>query len=1224
MAVINLVATSIIKNSKTIPLVWTVDRGACEPFFDYDEEGNPTNFGIDDEPPDPNVDDILKMDMSRLLYNVSPSQFAETAIQIPSAGIVAPFSFKGREYLRRIYDTPSKKVLLLAGRQVEKCVEISSICRLYNGAPKLAGDITVGDQVVSMSKDGITMTVGTVSWVSKRHFKECVKITTRQGHETTLALTHPLRTWNSWTLTKDLKVGDKIAAVRHCGIFSEEYSPSKEQIRLATYCISNINPIPPYIFQLSKENTALFLNNLWHIYGHIKKVNKSQYSAEYRFFSKSVIKDIQALLWKFGIPSKIKNRNDLWVLRIKTGECLRIFLDEIKDLKKYENATSPLKKINAQLYTDLYWDRVKKIESMGEQECVDFTVEGTENFVGDGLISHNSTSIGNRMLCYSALINNFRSLYVSPSAEQTKAFSTDRVKDVIENSPLLKAYMTTRIDQAVFFKKFINFSQIRLRYAYLNADRCRGLPADCITIDELQDILIDNIPIIEQSAFHSIHKLFIYSGTPKSEDNTIEHYWQEFSTQNEWVIPCERHGTPKDSSSWHWNILGEHNIGKVGTVCDKCHEPISASHPMAQWASMNPSTAENKDKVTFEGYHIPQLMVSWVDWNEILEAQVHYPRAQFMNEKLGRSYDSGVRPITRAQLQACCKPHIQMGDIENFKQIAQGRQIYCGLDWGCHDKETRILTDRGFVYFEDLISSDKVAQWDPNTHSMTFVTPLATTIKSYTGDLLHFTSQQDDLMVTPDHKMRVLEKTGSWVTELAYQTMLHLDDIDFNNAIEWEGEDKKFINITPNKAVLIEDWLEFLGYFLSFGSLLLPNIGPYITSDFKIRYILLEPKNIPKQSLTYIHSCLSRLGLSYTYHSEFINKIPRFTILITESTPKKYDEWDWLYRFVGTKKTKQIPRKFLNFSRRLLTILFNAITILREDDLEGQFLSTTKKLNLDFIELCIKVGVLCEGCVYYPANNQEPEYWSNSWNRVSSNHVNRTAKYIAYDGPVFCCTVPSGYIVTERNGRVAYQGNSGENTYTVISFGGYLGTGNFTIFWVHRFTGPDLEPDRQLDLISQMISQLQVQIVGVDYGGGFYQNNTLIKRFGPHKIIKYQYNPRQRKKIYWEPNLLRYMCHRSEIMNDIFTALKRKLVDLPNWEEFQSPYGQDILNIFTEYNNRLRMEEYKHSPGKTDDSFHSLVYLLLASMIQHPRPDIIRPTQDSGVPPHHEQLSTSL
>ena len=38
------------------------------------------------------------------------------------------------------------------------------------------------------------------------------------------------------------------------------------------------------------------------------------------------------------------------------------------------------------------------------------------------------------------------------------------------------------------------------------------------------------------------------------------------------------------------------------------------------------------------------------------------------------------------------------------------------------------------------------------------------------------------------------------------------------------------------------------------------------------------------------------------------------------------------------------------------------------------------------------------------------------------------------------------------------------------------------------------------------------------------------------------------------------------------------------------------------------MTEYRKSPNTTDDTFHSLVFCLLASMVDNPRPDIIVPS----------------
>jgi hypothetical protein len=53
-----------------------------------------------------------------------------------------------------------------------------------------------------------------------------------------------------------------------------------------------------------------------------------------------------------------------------------------------------------------------------------------------------------------------------------------------------------------------------------------------------------------------------------------------------------------------------------------------------------------------------------------------------------------------------------------------------------------------------------------------------------------------------------------------------------------------------------------------------------------------------------------------------------------------------------------------------------------------------------------------------------------------------------------------------------------------------------------------------------------------------------------------------------------------------------------------------MLNIFAEYNETLRMLQYSHRPDRPDDTFHSILYCFLASMIVVPRPDIIAPNRE--------------
>jgi hypothetical protein len=305
-----------------------------------------------------------------------------------------------------------------------------------------------------------------------------------------------------------------------------------------------------------------------------------------------------------------------------------------------------------------------------------------------------STTIGNKGLAYACIIPGFRVLYVSPSNTQTKTFSQDRLKDPILSSEELRVWTTNDLMDNVFQKHFINRSAWILRYAFLNADRVRGIPADLIDIDEFQNILLDNVPIIEECASHSPWKLFQYSGTPLSLDNPIEYWWTTFSTQCEWVIPCDCKG---GEGGRYWNVLLESNIGKTGLICSRCGKPLNPMHPEAQWARM----AEPKVEQPYEGFRIPQLMVPWLEWGEILDKQRKYPRAMFYNEVLGLSYDSGLRPLNRLDVQENCKPKqlLTANYLTKLRAKLATTPVWMGIDWGTGESQSFTVVTFG-AYIE--------------------------------------------------------------------------------------------------------------------------------------------------------------------------------------------------------------------------------------------------------------------------------------------------------------------------------------------------------------------------------------------------------------------------------------------------------------------------------------------------------------------------------------------
>lgn len=479
-----------------------------------------------------------------------------------------------------------------------------------------------------------------------------------------------------------------------------------------------------------------------------------------------------------------------------------------------------------------------------------------------------STFIGNTLIGRSCTTPGHRSLYVSPSATQTKTFSRDRIADPLNVSPVLKKFTSSMLSQNLLEKQFLNRSVITLRYAFLNADRCRGISTWLIALDELQSILTDLIPIIEQSSSHAPQNFrrSLYAGTPLSLDNTMEYYrsgiakdGRPMSTQSEWVVPCDRCGS-KSGAGRYWNILGEANLGKKFLICAKCGQQLFPMHPDARWAH------QTRDGI-FESYRIPQLMVPWRKWSDIMLDYTRYSRAQFYNEVLGLSSDAGTRPLTTDDVQRNCNPQLTMHPtaLAAIRRDIHNKVIFAGIDWG-----------------------------------------------------------------------------------------------------------------------------------------------------------------------------------------------------------------------------------------------------------------------------------------------------------------------------------------------------GGSHSYTVMTLGYYEGS-RFRIFWIHRFTGEDEDPDVQMKKIIAICKAFHVKIIGADWGGGLVQNNNLVRKFGRHRVQRFHYQARMKKKLHFEPLLQRFMVHRTEVMSDIFNAIKRGCLEFPRWEEFHDPFAKDMLNIHTEYNEKLRMIQYDHRLDCPDDSFHSILYCFLVSMIIYPRADVISP-----------------
>lgn len=310
--------------------------------------------------------------------------------------------------------------------------------------------------------------------------------------------------------------------------------------------------------------------------------------------------------------------------------------------------------------------------------------------------THKSTTVGYKISAPCLRYNNYNSLYVAPTGNQVSVFSTDKLDGALRGSEIIQDnFVDTQTKDQVTYKEFTNGSKIYLRSAFHTADSIRGISSDSVIIDEVQDIISDHIPVIEQCMSHSIAKhelmkeafpnlpghLFnnrTYAGTPKTIENTMEKFWEQ-STQSEWIIRCHNQGCKK------YNYINENNIGDTCLICNKCGKPIFYEY--GQWIAMNPEGF-------IDGYRLPQIVLNWVNnrnnadaWKvNVINTRKIYSTEKYFNEILALPYANAKHPIGIADLRICCKDYDMLPeDSLNNHPFINGYQTFAGIDWGKGD-----------------------------------------------------------------------------------------------------------------------------------------------------------------------------------------------------------------------------------------------------------------------------------------------------------------------------------------------------------------------------------------------------------------------------------------------------------------------------------------------------------------------------------------------------------
>ncbi len=73
----------------------------------------------------------------------------------------------------------------------------------------------------------------------------------------------------------------------------------------------------------------------------------------------------------------------------------------------------------------------------------------------------------------------------------------------------------------------------------------------------------------------------------------------------------------------------------------------------------------------------------------------------------------------------------------------------------CYSKDTEVLTKEGWKMWPDVIDTDELAAYNPETDTYNYEKPIELIEQKYEGELLNFKTNKLDICVTPQHRMWV-------------------------------------------------------------------------------------------------------------------------------------------------------------------------------------------------------------------------------------------------------------------------------------------------------------------------------------------------------------------------------------------------------------------------------------------------------------------------------------
>lgn len=345
----------------------------------------------------------------------------------------------------------------------------------------------------------------------------------------------------------------------------------------------------------------------------------------------------------------------------------------------------------------------------------------------------------------------------------------------------------------------------------------------------------------------------------------------------------------------------------------------------------------------------------------------------------------------------------------------------------CFDPETFLLTRRGWVPVAGIKLDDEIATLNSTTGELEYQAPTQLHHYQHDGPMFYMNTKHVNMLVTPNHRLWVARPGADYQAVRADTFHESAGEWQFKKDCTWRGEEQEQIvfpaydahNSHENRlaAAKMDDWVEFLGYYLAEGWC------EYNPANNGYRVKIAQFRKSPAWAK--IGDVLRRLDIRFAYNESD----QRFEICSK-----------WLYGVLfplGDSYSKHVPEYVQALSARQLRLFFDAY--MAGDGHEGacwEYGSSSERLAVDIQVICLKLG----WCVTLK-KNERTDNWQKSphWRgRINRNHLrpwwkksklkaypSNRQEMIAYSGDVYCVTVPNHVVYCKREDKTYWSHNSG-------------------------------------------------------------------------------------------------------------------------------------------------------------------------------------------------------